>query len=90
MEWISIKDKLPPLEERVLIHGEWGFKIQPQIGTLYDMNGKDGYNEYTGIGGMTIRIPNKPTPDLKWNLYGHWREFNLFTHWMPLPPPPIE
>jgi hypothetical protein len=76
-EWISVKDKLPELEQYVLLFDYW----KSSEGKEYkDM--RVGYlDEYT-----TRKTSEGLTHSLEWK--GTEFAFNI-THWMPLPQPPI-
>lgn len=76
MEWISIKDKLPELDETVLIFDDWkssdGSRIKDiRVGHL---------SEFT-----TKKTSSGITHNCEWK--GTEFAFNI-THWMPLPTPP--
>lgn len=74
MEWISIKDRLPPYEEWVLLYciNEEQFPPDPQI--FVGRSGQYGEeDEYQSAHGD-----------------GYVRSGTIITHWMPLPEPPEE
>ena len=73
MEWISVKDRLPEIEQEVLAYWEWvdsNKKIYPSMSVCY-------------IQSITKYVNSQ---SVEWNEVGS----NMITHWMPLPPKPIE
>ena len=49
INWIDIKDELPPVGESVLTYGGWGIKMDKYVGLINDtqwFNGtRDDYND---------------------------------------------
>lgn len=77
-EWISVEDKLPGIDEDVLILYE--SKVSPRKTGYAITCLKDSF--YFG----STPIPySKPQWSEPWQ---YFRENNVITHWMPLPEPP--
>lgn len=76
MEWVSVKDKLPPLEENVLLFDYWKSVSGEQMKDI-----RVGYlREF-----VTRKSSEGVTTSEEWG--GTEFAFNI-THWMPLPKMP--
>lgn len=89
MKWINKDLKLPKINEEILLYTRLGHKLDYEIGFLQDINGENGYRELITPGGFICKEPNFKFPDnLKWNIGGHYLNFNDTTHWAVLPKEP--
>lgn len=78
MEWIKVTERLPDLEENVLLFDKWKSKD----GTINE-DQRIGYlREFT-----TRKSKDGTVHSCEWG--GTEFSFNI-THWMPLPTPPID
>ncbi len=80
MEWISLKDKLPKLNESVLLFDDW---VSHRDTNTKHKEVRVGFLEEYTIRKSKIGI----VVDCEWK--GTEFAFNI-THWMPLPEPPKE
>jgi len=77
--WISVKDRLPGIDEDVLILYE--SKVSRETGYAITCR-----KDYFYFGGTLIPC-QRPQWAEPWQ---YFRENNVITHWMPLPEPPKE
>lgn len=76
MEWISVKDRLPPDDEDVLV-----YHLDDKHITVGYFN-SDNVKSYIESDGNTFYIDNG------WETEIPWAPKGSVTHWMPLPKPP--
>lgn len=76
-QWISVKDRLPEIDEDVLIL--YGSKVLRKTGYAITCL-KDSF--YFGSTLIPYQTPQWNEP------WQYFRENNVITHWMPLPEPP--
>lgn len=75
-KWIAIKEKMPILNQVVLLFDDWGDDDEPR--TAYRIGYLDEY--------ITRKTSDGITHSYEWRLTGDEYAFNV-THWMPLSPP---
>ncbi len=75
-EWISVKERLPELEQKVLATSE-----------PYD---KEIYNDNTHVAFITSFLDIYTGLECNYFTYYDYMEWKEVTHWMPLPKPPKE
>jgi hypothetical protein len=73
MEWISVKDRLPEIEQEVLAYGEL-------------VDGDKKVYPYMAVCHIYSITKYATFQNIEWRYGGN----DGITHWMPLPPKPIE
>lgn len=76
--WISVKDRLPPMEKRVLVFCKGKSEHVQSVRTITEMSDINRFN---------YKCKTEPYWREPWDFF--YANYDI-THWMPLPEPPKE
>lgn len=76
--WVSVKDRLPPMEKRVLVFCKSKSEHTQNVITITEM---------TDVNQFNYKCKTEPYWRKPWDFF--YANFDI-THWMPLPEPPKE
>lgn len=91
-EWISVKDRLPPRNKRVLVYGKPDIEFYVK---KYSGEKRESLEKLEGVWEGRLERKKKllswdeePNKPVDWAVYRTHYDRWIITHWMPIPDPP--